>query len=91
MNKVHLLKFSLILAIMGMMSSSCSQKEYAVKNRIDTLEYNGKEKYRPKQEYLDYTYHTFQTKDDCRSYVKEIGEGTPIVFLHGGWGHNLAT
>ena len=26
------------------------------------------------------------TPDDCRLYVTEVGEGPPLVVLHGGWG-----
>lgn len=28
----------------------------------------------------------YRADDDCTVYVKEIGSGTPVIVLHGGWG-----
>ena len=55
---------------------------------IDTIPHNTPEPYQAKpNKQVDYTYHQIDA-DSCKLFVKEAGNanGSPIIFLHGGWG-----
>lgn len=89
MNKWFTILISaLILLIIAIAFSflTCNEEHFSVENRVDTIAYDAPEPYVNKTDKPSFDYHQIKTTDDCRLYVKEAGSGTPIVFLHGGWG-----
>jgi pimeloyl-ACP methyl ester carboxylesterase len=79
-----------LLIALGFISffSFCNSKALAQKN-IDTLLLENPEPYHPERKDVGFNYHKMETKDrNCKLYVKETGskKGSPIIFLHGGWG-----
>jgi len=63
--------------------------------RVDSLPFN-QAPYADFQAKLSCAYQesfkekVIQTNDSCRLYTRQMGEGDPILFIHGGWGHELS-
>ena len=65
-----------------------------IEGRVDTLNYDNVPysdflKGLPCETEVEYKERIISTDDNCKLYVREMGEGEPILFLHGGWGHDL--
>lgn len=79
--------FSIASLILG--SFCCSGSDKIDSPKIDTIPLKKSEPFKPEKTDIALQHHQIRTGDGCRLFVKEAGkgEGDPIIFLHGGWGH----